>query len=214
MKISHLLILMREADLSPEQLSGRLGISNMTVRRWMKRSPEEVLPPIYEKIVWEAVYQMVAEEMLPPSSAFVQKAVRESQKLYFRAAMKSLGFEGERRKEDGFSIDAILRGLSQIGSSTPHRLEVEKCRKKINSFVRFGKDWKQRISTLLKVVSSTKLSEGDKLVAYGALFYLLCPLDLIPNNVPVFGLMDDYCVLGFASDHYVKKHKILSGERT
>jgi len=205
---------MRETKLSPEQLSERLGISNMTVRRWMKRSPGEALPPIYEKIVWEAVYQMVAEEMLPPSSSFVQKAVKESQRLYFKAAMKSLGFKDDGKRESGFSIDAIIRGLSQIGSAMPHRLEVEKCRKKINTFVRFGKDWKQRISTLMKVLSSPRLSEKDKLVAYGALFYLLCPLDLIPNNVPVFGLMDDYCVLGFASEHYVKKYKIRLGSGT
>jgi uncharacterized membrane protein YkvA (DUF1232 family) len=46
-------------------------------------------------------------------------------------------------------------------------------------------------------------------VAYGALYYLLCPLDLIPDNVPVFGLMDDYCVLGLAASHYAKKHKNL-----
>jgi uncharacterized membrane protein YkvA (DUF1232 family) len=211
MKNSHLLILMRETKLSPEQLAKRLGISNMTVRRWMKKNSNESLPAIYEKIVWEAVYQMVAEGMLLPGSSFVQKAVNESQKLYFKAAMKCLGFEGESRKAPRFSMVSITRGLSQIGAKTNHQLEVQKSRKKILSFARFGQDWKQRISTLMKVVTSVRLSERDKQVAYGGLFYLLCPLDLIPNNVPVFGLMDEYCVLGFASDHYAKNYKILFG---
>jgi uncharacterized membrane protein YkvA (DUF1232 family) len=207
MKTSHLLILMRDTKLSPEELAKRLGISNMTIRRWMKKPSNEPLPAIYEKAVWEAVYQMVAEGMLLPGSAFVQKAVKESQKLYFKAAMKCLGFTGESRKAPGFSMESITRGLSQIGAKENHQLEVEKGKKKILSFSRFGRDWKQRISTLMKVLSSARLSGRDKAVAYGALFYLLCPLDLIPNNVPVFGLMDEYCVLGFASDHYAKKHK-------
>jgi uncharacterized membrane protein YkvA (DUF1232 family) len=211
MKISHLLILMRETDLSPEQMAERLGISNMTIRRWMKKSSNETLPVIYEKTVWDAVYQMVAEGKLLPGSTFVQKAVKESQKLYFSAAMKSLGFKGSSRKSPKFSMHSIMGGLSQIGAKEGHQSEVEKNRKKILSFVRLGQDWKERISTLIKVVSSTKLSARDKLVAYGALFYLLCPLDLIPDNVPIFGLMDDYCVLGFAAAHYVEKYKILFG---
>src|ERR1700677_3147160 len=120
MKISHLLILMNETKLSPEQLAKRLGISNMTIRRWMKKNSSESIPAIYEKIVWEAVYQMVAEGMLLPGSSFVQKAVKESQKLYFKAAMKCLGFKGENRKAPRFSMDSITEGLSQIGSKTTH----------------------------------------------------------------------------------------------
>lgn len=189
----------------------RLGISNMTIRRWMKKSSGQILPAIYEKTVWDAVYQMTAEGMLSPGSTFVQKAVKENQKLYFRAAMKSLGFKGSSRKPPRFSLKSIREGLSQIGAKEGHQLEVEKNQKKILSFVRLGRDWKERISTLLKVVSSTRLSGGDKLVAYGALFYLLCPLDLIPDNVPIFGLMDDYCVLRLASEHYVAKYKIAVG---
>ncbi|HTC20105.1 MAG TPA: DUF1232 domain-containing protein [bacterium] len=202
---------MRETELSPEQMAKRLGISNMTIRRWMEKKSGEALPAIYEKSVWDAVYQMVAEGMLLPGSTFVQKAVKESQKLYFSAAMKSLGFKGPSRKSPRFSMRSVMEGLSQIGAKEGHQSEVEKHRKKILSFVRLGQDWKQRISTLIKVVSSTRLSGKDKLVAYGALFYLLCPLDLIPDNVPVFGLMDDYCVLGFAASHYAEKYKILFG---
>src|SRR5580693_5280178 len=111
MKISHLLILMRETDLSPEQMAKRLGISNMTIRRWMEKKSGETLPAIYEKTVWDAVYQMVAEGMLLPGSTFVQKAVKESQRFYFSAAMKSLGFEGPSRKAPRFSMISIMEGL-------------------------------------------------------------------------------------------------------
>jgi uncharacterized membrane protein YkvA (DUF1232 family) len=202
---------MRETKLSPEQLAKRLGVAHMTIRRWLKYSPSETIPVIYEKTVWDAVYQMVAEGMLSIESPFVLKAVKESQKFYFRAAMKSLGFNGNMKGNLGFSMKSIVKGLSEIGAAPGHQLEVEKQQKKIFSFVRLGQDWKKRISTLKNVVSSTRLSIKEKLVAYGALYYLLCPLDLIPDNVPVFGLMDDYCVLGFAVEHYGKKKKIRVG---
>jgi uncharacterized membrane protein YkvA (DUF1232 family) len=211
MKNSHLLILMRETKLSPEQLAKRLGISNMSIRRWMKNSPDAKVPAIYEKTVWDAVYQMVAEGMLSLESPFVRKAVKESQRFYFKAAMKSLGFNGNAKGNPRFSMESIVKGLSEIGAAPGHRLEVEKQQKKISSFVRLGREWKERISSLLKVTASSNLSNGDKLVAYGALYYLLCPLDLIPDNVPVFGLMDDYCVLGLAASHYAKKYKIKLG---
>jgi uncharacterized membrane protein YkvA (DUF1232 family) len=202
---------MRETKLSPEQMAKRLGISNMTIRRWMKKPAGEAIPVVYEKTVWDAVYQMVAEGMLLPGYTFVQKAVKESQRFYFKAAMKSLGFTGPKRKGPPFSMDSITEGLSQIGATAGHQAEVDKQRKKIMSFVGLGPDWKLRISTLMKVVSSTRITGRDKLVAYGALFYLLCPLDLIPDNVPVFGLMDDYCVLGLAAEHYAEKYKIKFG---
>jgi uncharacterized membrane protein YkvA (DUF1232 family) len=202
---------MRETKLSPEQMAKRLGISNMTIRRWMKNAPGKTIPAIYEKTVWDAVYQMVAEGMLLPESAFVRKALRESQRLYFRAAMKSLGFKASGRRTERFSMDSIMKGLSEIGAAPGHRLEVEKKQKKISSFVNLGSDWKERISTLKRVVSSKHLTAGEKLVAYGALFYLLCPFDLIPDSVPVFGMMDDYCVLGLAAEHYGKHKKFMVG---
>jgi uncharacterized membrane protein YkvA (DUF1232 family) len=200
---------MRETKLSPEQLAKRLGVSHMSIRRWMKYAPGETIPAIYEKSVWDAVYQMVGEGVLSPESAFVRKAVKESQKFYFRAAMKSLGFKGPGRKPRRFSAVSIMKGLSQIGAQAGHQSQVEKSQEKIGDFVRLGKDWKRGITTLKRVINNTRLSIKEKLVAYGALYYLLCPLDLIPDNVPVFGLMDDYCVLGLAASHYTKKRKNL-----
>ncbi len=41
MQYSQLIRITHETGLSPEQLSTRLNISNMTYRRWMKRPPGE-----------------------------------------------------------------------------------------------------------------------------------------------------------------------------
>ena len=58
---------------------------------------------------------------------------------------------------------------------------------------------------LIQVVKSKELTTLDKLVAYGALFYLLTPFDLIPDNIPIFGLIDDYAILGIAIAYYMKR---------
>ncbi len=202
---------MRETDLSPEQLATRLGISNMTVRRWMKRSPGETLPVIYRRTVQDAIYQMVIDGVLTADSRSYQSVLKMSQGLSFVTILKSLGIKNDFKKAPSFAPDRLMVGLSQIGAKERQKKEVDKNYKKIRSFSRLSREWKDRISTLMRVVLSGKLNSSDKLVAYGALFYLLCPFDLIPDNIPVFGLMDDYVVLGLASAHYINKYKILFG---
>ncbi len=58
---------------------------------------------------------------------------------------------------------------------------------------------------LTHAIRSKKLSLADKLVAYGGLFYLILPFDLIPDSIPVFGYVDDFGILGFASAYYFKR---------
>ena len=41
--------------------------------------------------------------------------------------------------------------------------------------------------------------------AYGALFYLFTPFDLVPDVMPVFGYVDDFGMLGFAVAYYGAK---------
>ena len=202
---------MEEAELSPEELARRLEISNMTVRRWMKKPLGEEMPVLYEKALRDAIYQLVVEELLPTGSKSFQLAVKIGQRASFEAVIKGLGFNTAPQDKPGFAPDRLLAGLSQIGAQESQQAEVQLNRKKILNFSRMGAEWKERITPLLRVIRSQRLSRVDKLVAYGALFYLICPLDLIPDNVPVFGLMDDFCVLGFAAEHYVKKHKLLLG---
>ena len=78
MKISLLLILIRETKLSPERLAKRLRVSHMTVRRWMKKSPTKRVRSIYDKVLPDAIYQMVHDGILTTDS--------ESYKLVLRSA--------------------------------------------------------------------------------------------------------------------------------
>ncbi len=206
---------MRETGLSPEALAERMGISNMTVRRWMKRPHGENVGLLYEKGIQDAVYKMALEGILPIDSPSYQYVLKTTRNLSFTAILKSLGFGNSLQKGPSFSPDRLMVGLSQIGSKESRKNEVDGNYEKIWTFSRLGRDWRERISTLMKVLSSKgRISSRDKLVAYGALFYLLCPLDLIPDNIPVFGLMDDYVVLGLASAYYVHKYKNYFGRLT
>jgi uncharacterized membrane protein YkvA (DUF1232 family) len=196
---------MRETKLSPEQLAKRLGFSNMTIRRWKKKPPSEKVAPIYEKALRDAVYQMALDGILAVDSRSYQSVSKTTRPLSFTVILKSLGFRNDFKKGPSFSPGRLMVGLSQVGDKESRKAEVDHNRKKILSFSRMGAEWKERITTLLRVTRSRKLTSMDKLVAYGALFYLLCPLDLIPDNMPVFGLMDDFCVLGLATTYYIQK---------
>jgi len=205
MKNSHLLKLLADAGLSPEELGKRLGLSGMTLRRWIKGRPGTLIPKFYERALSDEVIRLWMEGRLTEDAESVKWAMTQGQSLYFEAALKNLGLTGDFLKP-GVGEDRLLLGLTQIGSSEPRQKQVDDGHKKILGFTKLGKAWADRIAVLTKVLASKKLGAMDKLIAYGALFYLICPFDLIPDNVPVFGMIDDYAILGAASEHYVKHH--------
>ena len=50
-------------------------------------------------------------------------------------------------------------------------------------FQKLGQAWKDKIAVLRRVVKDEHLALAEKVVAYGALFYLITPFDLIPDHV-------------------------------
>jgi len=205
MRYSHLLSLLEDTDMSPEQLAKRLGISGMTVRRWGEKDPREELPLLYEKALQAVVRQLVAEGQLRLDSSVVKAITVEGANLPIVSADNSLGITQDMLQQAENNPKALMESLSELGANDAKQAEVNQHKKKILSFKKMGKEWTQRISSLLKVLDSDKLHNFDKLVAYGALFYLLCPFDLIPDYIPVFGYMDDFIVLGFAMAYYLKR---------
>jgi uncharacterized membrane protein YkvA (DUF1232 family) len=203
---SHLLVLMKEAGLSPEALALRLGVSNMSVRRWIHGPLSKPLPKIYRNAFEDAVYQLMIDGALNGTSQAVRLVQKSTQSLGFKAALKNLGVSANGAGRRSGDLEQILGGISQIGASPAHQKTVDRSRREILSFKRMGEDWGRRISVLVKALRSQEISAQDKWVAYGALFYLIYPFDLIPDAIPVFGLMDDYAVLGMAMAYFVKKY--------
>ena len=50
---------------------------------------------------------------------------------------------------------------------------------------------------LYYTLQSDKVSKGDKAIIIGALGYMISPLDVIPDAIPIAGLTDDLAVLLF-----------------
>jgi uncharacterized membrane protein YkvA (DUF1232 family) len=205
MRTSHLLKVMEEAKLSPEQMADRLGISGMTLRRWEKQRTDSNLPKLYEKALVGVVYELVSEGRLSAESKSIQSVMTDAHWTPFAAATSHLGISLSALKGGASNESRLMESLSDIGKTSAHRSEVDKSKARIHSFKKWSAEWSHRIASLWKVVSSPQLTSLDKLVAYGALFYLVTPFDLIPDYIPVFGYLDDFVILGFAAAYYLKR---------
>ncbi len=182
-----MLRLAAEADLSPERMAKILGVSGMTLRRWQADPPKGDLPKLYQRAFETGVEQLVVDGHISPDSALAKTVMANSEQLSFQATIKSLGVSDAVMNQKGDYSDILMRGLSEIGAPPSRIKEVEENKKKLGFFAKMGAEWKRRITGLQTVIRSPELTLMDKLVAYGALFYLITPFDLIPDNIPVFG---------------------------
>jgi len=199
--------LQSEAQMSPEELGAIIGVSGMTVRRWNERSEPEPLSELYETAIRHAVLKLVVDGRLMDDSPLVQELLSKPEVLAQNAAIKALGFPDGLQTGFESQQDQITVGLMHIGSQESRRDRVDKQKKKILGFKKLGKDWSERISILTGVIASKQISALDKFMAYGALFYLVMVFDLIPDTVPVFGMLDDFAILGIAAAYYIKRAK-------
>jgi uncharacterized membrane protein YkvA (DUF1232 family) len=212
-RLSDFLKILELTGLSPEALSGYFGIASITLRRWKESPRNKPIPQVYQQAIAEGVYRLLIEKKLDASSPDVTRFLATLPTLSFEAAIRSLGAEDLLQAEGKADYnEKFCSALSHIGMSEAHRSEVEANREKIRGFQKLSREWSDRVSALSKVVFSAKLSSLDKMVAYGALFYLIFPLDLIPDHIPVVGLLDDYAVLGIAAAYYLKRYPDLFKE--
>ena len=202
MKYAQLFDLMLEAHLSPEEMGKYIGISGMTVRRWCDKPKKSDLPPIYQPALRDVCYRLIADGVIDADSRAAQNILKLNNSLQYDAAMKHLGLAVPLTSEN--SDDQWLSGLSQIGSQAELRAQVDSNEARVSSFKSLGLEWASRISYLMTIIRSKKFNSIDKLVAYGALFYLLTPIDFIPDHIPFVGLLDDFGVLGMAVAYYTK----------
>jgi uncharacterized membrane protein YkvA (DUF1232 family) len=211
MRLAQMFTLMKEAQLSTEQLGKRLGITGMTLRRWRHESNDRELPTLYAKAFETVICELAAEGKLKKESPMVQTAMNKIQHAPYATIGANLGIQWDQLKPGPFSEQRLVECLSQIGSNAEHRQEVVHKTNQILSFKAWGYEWNRRISLLMKVLKSKELNVFDKYVAYGALFYLITEIDLIPNDLPVFGYMDEYVLLWFAENYYAKRSPNLFG---
>ena len=83
--------LLTETKLSPEQLALRLGVSNMTLRRWNKLGADTRMAKSHEHSVMEGIYQLMIEGHLNSSSKLLPEVIENSTTLSFQAVLKTMG---------------------------------------------------------------------------------------------------------------------------
>jgi uncharacterized membrane protein YkvA (DUF1232 family) len=211
MQYEQLTNILNETGLSPEKLSARLGISNLTYRRWLKRPPHDDVPQGYERTLAGGIYQLLSEGKLSHDSKTVSHFLEKNMPEFFGAVMGQFHMPPDLLTNRSFNHqDKITMILSHIGKNTRIRRRVDASSSAIRKFTSWGDEWKNRVTLLTKAIRSKQLTLVDKLVAYGALFYLILPFDLIPDSIPVFGFVDDFGILGFAAAYYIQKFPELS----
>ena len=205
MTYKQLMAIIRDSRLSPEVFGEQLGISGMTLRRWRDLPPDDKLPDLYKDAVVRVAHKLVKEGRLSIESKHLRDLMTQEW-LPFETAASGLGMSIGELDSLKQNPDGALETLSQIGGSAKNREIVDASKNKIKLFKKMGEDWKYRITKLLLVVQSKRLSAMEKLVAYGAFFYLLNPFDFIPDAIPIFGFLDDLFFLSIALSFYLKRY--------
>lgn len=205
MKYIQITSLLNETGLSPEVLAPYISVSNSTYRRWIKTPSSEDLPKEYDSNVAMGIYKLLSENLLSYDSKLVNEFLEGNLPDYFQSAIGRIDNSEGLFAKNSTHQDKITAVLSNLGSSIKIREQVDKSSKKILKFAEWGAAWKERIKLLIDVTKSKDIVLIDRLVAYGALFYLILPFDLIPDAIPVFGYVDDFGILGFAAAYYTKK---------
>ena len=195
-----------QTSLSPEQVALRIGVSNMTYRRWRKAGPGNKVPRLYQMGIIDGVHQLIVEKKLdaerPEISSFLSRYTQTS----LDAALSHLGFDKHELLSGTTDQDKLTGGLSKIGGRKSSQEYVNMFWGKLPHYKAFGEQWTKHLDQLSGIVKSPVIPHVDKLVALGALFYLFNPFDLIPDYIPVFGYLDDFAVIALACAYYGAKY--------
>lgn len=201
MRYAQLLSLLDKTELSPEKAAGELGVSGMTLRRWRAKSADAELPEMYRRAFEPLLRRLIGEGRVHPEDSDAAAALFSPDDPFQRTLL-GLGITHDILRDGDKSSGTVTMGLARIGEDPNRQVQVKRSGRMLERFKRMGADWKVRIGDLTLVLKSAELTAVDKLVAFGALFYLITPFDLIPDAIPVFGLVDDFIILGVAALYY------------
>lgn len=177
----------------------------MTLRRWENKNKTEEIPSSLEPGIREGIYRLITQGHLSADSKSVTMLLEDTYSLSFEACMKGMGADQALNTTTANNEETTAMVLAQIGHGSQHRKHVDENIAEFSKYKEFGKSWGANITTLLKVIKSEKIELLEKVVAYGALFYLIYPFDLIPDAVPGVGYVDDFTFVSFAVAFCMKR---------
>lgn len=201
MRYRQLLSLLDKTEISPEKAAVELGVSGMTLRRWRSKPDDAELPELYRRAFEPLLRRLIGDGLVHPEDPDVLAALATMEDP-FQKTLLGLGITHEILRDGDKDSGTVTMGLARIGEDKNRQAQVKGSKKMLDRFMAMSVEWKSRITDLNTVLKSEELTTLDKLVAFGALFYLITPFDLIPDAIPVFGLVDDFIVLGIAVLYY------------
>jgi uncharacterized membrane protein YkvA (DUF1232 family) len=168
-RVSDLVTFLEVQGDSPETLSRKLKISNMTIRRLLRKPHDTVIPGKYH-----AAFDAVSSpetEMVPFLASHFTKIPDET------------------------SFDGLLIELEKAGEGVQ---DLEKLKRDVDTKYKdknIGKELRDNVALVLKSIFSKDLPLKYRAICVGAILYFINPIDLIPDTIPVIGYLDDFAVL-------------------
>jgi uncharacterized membrane protein YkvA (DUF1232 family) len=210
MRHRQLLALLDQAGISPERAARELGVSGMTLRRWRSKPAGAELPEMYRRAFEPMLRRLVGEGRIHPEDPDAAAALAPPDDP-FQKTLLGLGITHDILRDGDKDSGTVTMGLARLGEDPNRQAQVKSSGRMLQRFRKMSGAWKRRLDDLTLVLKSSRLPPFDKLVAFGALFYLITPFDLIPDALPVFGLVDDFVILGIAALYYRTRFPHLFG---
>lgn len=197
--VSALKTILEESKTSPEELSRYFRISNMTLRRMLSKSDKTVISAEYHANFREGVLALIRDQKIEPQSKSAQNFMLDSSQRFTEPIFSILGLPVSTKEVPIVGEAQVKETLITIGSSPQRQKQVTESIKDIMTFSKQHKTFASSIQSLLAAISLKAEASPHKAIAFGALFYLLMPMDFAPDYIPAFGLMDDLGVVTIAS---------------
>jgi uncharacterized membrane protein YkvA (DUF1232 family) len=163
-------------SLSPERFAAMCGISNMTVRRWVKHDDAFSLPQKY----WPLFDQAFSVRVQAAAEADAQADRKPDIATEFNFA-------------GGFS--ELEKHVHSLGENAHSKEALKSEFKEKVADVFIAKGLIDKVKLLFKALTSKQISHYQRTLVLGAIVYFISPIDLIPDATPVIGYLDDYAVV-------------------
>ncbi len=209
MTFAQLFQMISKADLSPEQFGSYLGVSGMTIRRWKDEDAQAEVPELYRMGLVKVVEKLIMQGFLKMEDSEVRPFLKNRETDHLKLNLQTLGLDLEEleKLQNKSGKQDMVHALSRIGESVQRQEQVVSHLPHIKKLAVLHGGMKASVKSLLGILKMKNIATKSKFVAFGALFYLIAPLDLIPDTVPIFGFVDDIAILNLAAIYYASGFK-------
>ncbi|MBO9668477.1 MAG: DUF1232 domain-containing protein [Bdellovibrio sp.] len=203
MKINQLSKLSKDTGLSPEKLALYFQVSNMTLRRWLKKGGIARIPVQYDTNIYQGILSMVRDGLIDKDHELVKEAYDFTQVLFANNSFMMMDLSADQFKESE-NEDGMIDLCMRLGQKEHALTYVQNSENTLKDFETKSSSIREKVQGLWRVLKDSEVQKSSKYVAIGALFYLAFPFDFIPDSVPGVGLLDDFAILTIAGNYYAR----------